>query len=172
MPHYSLNSNGYGFHSRMHTRAICTFNNTTETVGLFKALVTPVSDLDNAMASFPSGHASNSFAAFTFLALYTAGKVRTADYKNQWKVLLTLSPIVAALVISCSVLIDHYHNWYDVLLGGVLGAACGWFAYQSVFEKGARDGKRGPDRPIGAPEWVPVKVGSTLLENGDVKLVA
>jgi hypothetical protein len=156
----------------MHTRAICTFNKTSESVGLLKALVTPVSDLDNAMASFPSGHASNSFAAFIFLALYTAGKLRTAQYKNQWKVLLTLSPIITAVVISCSVLIDHYHNWYDVLLGGVLGATCGWFAYQSVFERTASGGKRGSDWPIGAPEWVPVKVGSTLLGDRDAQLAA
>jgi diacylglycerol diphosphate phosphatase / phosphatidate phosphatase len=178
LPHYDLTTdNGYGFNSRMHTRAICTFNSTTQTVGIFKTLISAPSDLDYAMTSFPSGHASNSFASFTFLALYTAGKLRTAKYKNQWKVLLTLSPIAAALVISCSVLIDHYHNWYDVLFGAVLGAVCGWFAYHGVFGKVAGAGNRAvegdrPDRPIGEPERVPAKSGSMSLEDVVAKVAA
>ncbi|CAD6898549.1 unnamed protein product [Tilletia controversa] len=72
--------------------------------------------------SFPSGHASTSFAGLTFLSLYLAGKVHLFDSRGHalgaW---IALTPLVGAVLIAVSRTMDYRHHATDVIAGGLLG---------------------------------------------------
>ncbi|KAE8215336.1 hypothetical protein CF327_g1357 [Tilletia walkeri] len=72
--------------------------------------------------SFPSGHASTSFAGLTFLSLYLAGKLHLFDSRGRalgaW---VALAPLMGAVLISVSRTMDYRHHATDVIAGGLLG---------------------------------------------------
>jgi len=93
-------------------------------------------DLNEGRYSFPSGHASNSFAGMVFLSLYILGKSRI--FRNEcvsplWKSLLALSPLIVAFFIAVSRTVDYHHNFSDIIAGSLIGTGFSFFGYFSYF---------------------------------------
>lgn len=81
--------------------------------------------------SFPSGHTSTAFAGGTYLALYLWGKLRPFRTGGAlWKILLILSPIVAASLVGVSRIVDHRHRAEDVAAGALIGAGFAYLGYR------------------------------------------
>ncbi|XP_024194243.1 lipid phosphate phosphatase 2 isoform X1 [Rosa chinensis] len=84
--------------------------------------------------SFPSGHASGSFAGLTFIAWYLSGKVRVFDRKGHVaKLCIVFSPLLLAALVAVSRVDDYWHHWQDVFAGGLLGAIVSSFCYLQFF---------------------------------------
>ncbi|CAO3593972.1 unnamed protein product [Absidia cylindrospora] len=85
----------------------------------------------DAFKSFPSGHSSFSFAGLGYLALYFAGKLRLFDERGHaYKGFTFIFPVIGALLVAITRTRDSRHHWQDVFIGGLLGAACAFFAYR------------------------------------------
>lgn len=84
--------------------------------------------------SFPSFQASLAFAGATYLSLYLAGHMKLWDGKGWfWKVPVLLLPLVGAVALSVSPVLEHRHHLRDVVVGGVLGAGFAVLAYHLNF---------------------------------------
>eukprot|EP01083_Nonionella_stella_P134383 408946_1 len=108
-----------------------------------------------ARRSFPSGHASLSFASLGFVSLFLLyrlveldGRPRFLDgSQRQWilpKVLLSFSPIFLAFFVSISRIFDHYHSASDVTAGAVLGLSIAAI-FCRILQKSLKN--RGEPRP-------------------------
>jgi len=51
----------------------------------------------------------------------------------MWKLIATYAPILGATLITCSLTIDEFHNWYDCLAGAVIGTIMAFSAYRMVY---------------------------------------
>ncbi|XP_047341357.1 lipid phosphate phosphatase 2-like [Impatiens glandulifera] len=84
--------------------------------------------------SFPSGHASWSFAGLSFLSLYLAGKIKVFDQRGHVaKLCLLFLPILMACLVAISRVDDYWHHWQDVFAGGLLGLSVATFCYLQFF---------------------------------------
>lgn len=83
--------------------------------------------------SFPSGHASGSFAGLGFLSIWLGGLLGVFDGDgNVWRVMVSLLPLNLAAYISLTRLLDYRHHWDDLAVGaiiGVLSALVGHLVY-------------------------------------------
>ncbi|KAF5357943.1 hypothetical protein D9756_001884 [Leucocoprinus leucothites] len=111
---------GNGFASIMYDRSICTGD---------KNLI------DDSLESMPSGHSTAAWAGLLFLSLYFNAqlKVMSAHNPAYWKMILFFAPLLGATLISGALTIDEFHNWYDVVVGGVIGSACALVAFRQTF---------------------------------------
>ena len=116
----SFGASGQGYNQMMFTREICQGNE---------------KEINFAMTSFPSGHTAAAFAGFTYLFLYLNAKLKVwSNYHPAfWKLALLYAPILGAVLIACSVVVDYNHNWYDVLAGAVIGNVMAFSAYRVVW---------------------------------------
>ncbi|KAF8652691.1 hypothetical protein AX16_004196 [Volvariella volvacea WC 439] len=90
--------------------------------------------LRDGFRSFPSGHASLSFAGLGFLAFYIAGKLHLFDRRGvAGKAWLALGPFAAAALVAISRTMDYRHHWQDVLVGSLLGTVCSYFSYRQYY---------------------------------------
>lgn len=74
--------------------------------------------------SFPSGHATTSFAGLTFLSLYLAGKLHLFSSGSKGHAVVSwivFFPIAAAALIAVSRTMDYRHHATDVIAGGIIG---------------------------------------------------
>lgn len=84
--------------------------------------------------SFPSGHASTSFAGLSFLSLFLSGHLCIyAGKSNAWRFFLAFFPLIFAAVVAISRYTDNRHHWEDVLFGSILGLIISWFTYLLYF---------------------------------------
>lgn len=84
--------------------------------------------------SFPSGHASTSFAGLSFIAFFLAGQLRIYDGTAMaLKLAACSSPIVLAIAVTVSRVIDYRHHWHDVAAGGALGLLITLITYPLYF---------------------------------------
>lgn len=113
--------NAVGFQQVMYTTEVCTQTDTWR--------------LKEAVTSFPSGHSTAAFAGFFFLFLWLNAKLKVwADHKPAfWKLALTMSPLLAAVMIACSLTIDAAHNWYDIVSGSMIGIIMAVASYRSTY---------------------------------------
>lgn len=90
--------------------------------------------LRDGFRSFPSGHASTSFAGFTYLALYLAGKLHLFDRRGHavtaW---LCGTPLMAAALIAISRTMDYRHHATDVIAGSLLGLVVAYWSYKLYY---------------------------------------
>ncbi|EFY92021.1 phosphatidic acid phosphatase beta [Metarhizium acridum CQMa 102] len=119
--HNKTGLNAVGFQQVMYTTEVCTQTNTWR--------------LKEAVTSFPSGHSTAAFAGFFFLFLWLNAKLKVwADHKPAfWKLTLTMSPLLAAVMIACSLTIDAAHNWYDIVGGSMIGIIMAVASYRSTY---------------------------------------
>ncbi|CAF0723477.1 unnamed protein product [Adineta ricciae] len=116
---------GQGFDGLLFDRSICTGDE---------------KQINDALESMPSGHSTAAFAGLVYCSLYLNGKLKIfANYRPQyWKFVLFYAPLLGAVLIAASLTIDHYHHWYDILAGAVIGTIHAFgsyrFQYASVWD--------------------------------------
>jgi len=113
--------NAVGFHHIMYSVDVCT--NPDEGA------------LKNAMTSFPSGHSTAAFAGFVFLFLWMNAKLKVwANYQTSfyWLALL-FAPLLGAVLMACALTIDQAHNWYDILVGSIIGTVAAFASYRVCY---------------------------------------
>ncbi|SNX86169.1 related to DPP1 - diacylglycerol pyrophosphate phosphatase [Melanopsichium pennsylvanicum] len=90
--------------------------------------------LRDGFRSFPSGHASTSFAGLTYLSLYLAGKLHLFDRRGHavtaW---LCATPLMAATLIAVSRTMDYRHHATDVIAGALLGLVISYSSYKLYY---------------------------------------
>ncbi|CAN1297063.1 Putative lipid phosphate phosphatase 3, chloroplastic [Linum perenne] len=84
--------------------------------------------------SFPSGHASWSFAGLGFLSLYLSGKIKVFDRQGHvGKLCIVIFPLLAASLVAISRVDDYRHHWQDVFAGSLLGLVVATLCYRQFF---------------------------------------
>jgi len=111
---------GAGFRQLYFTREVCTGDK---------------KDINDALESMPSGHATAAFAGFVFLSLYFNAQLKLLSSHNPayWKMLLFMGPILGAILIAMVMTMDGFHHWWDVAVGGLIGTACAFIAFRMTF---------------------------------------
>ena len=91
--------------------------------------------LKDAVMSFPSGHASFSFATMTVCFLYFLGKTQSCKHGpgKAWQVFLALLFPGIAGMISISRVVDYEHHPADINAGAILGLCMGYLFYHQYF---------------------------------------
>jgi diacylglycerol diphosphate phosphatase/phosphatidate phosphatase len=79
--------------------------------------------------SFPSGHTSWAFAALVPFSLFLAWRFRVAHTGQFLPTIVSLLPMLLALVVFVSRTIDFRHNFSDVLAGAVIGSSSAMVAW-------------------------------------------
>ncbi|CAL1408627.1 unnamed protein product [Linum trigynum] len=103
------------------------------------------SDIKEGHKSFPSGHASWSFAGLGFLSLYLSGKIRVFDREGHVaKLCIVILPLLAASLVAISRVNDYWHHWQDVFAGSLLGLVVATFCYRQFFPAPYHDEGWGP----------------------------
>jgi hypothetical protein len=51
----------------------------------------------------------------------------------MWKIIALYAPILGAVLISGALTIDEFHNWYDVVAGGIIGSVMAISSYRMVY---------------------------------------
>ncbi|KAF9427887.1 hypothetical protein BGZ94_003938 [Podila epigama] len=86
------------------------------------------------MRSFPSGHASTAFAGLVYIALWMGGKMKVFDRTGYTlKSVLLMVPLIAAMLIAISRVMDFRHSGVDVTWGSIIGTLCAVFAYLQYY---------------------------------------
>ncbi|KAG7026201.1 putative lipid phosphate phosphatase 3, chloroplastic, partial [Cucurbita argyrosperma subsp. argyrosperma] len=84
--------------------------------------------------SFPSGHASWSFAGLGFLSLYLSGKLKVFDHGGHVaKLLVVLFPLLVAYVVGIFMVNDYMHHPQDVFFGSLMGLLVATLVYFQFF---------------------------------------
>jgi membrane-associated phospholipid phosphatase len=111
---------GQGFGGLLFDRSICTGDE---------------KEIKNALESMPSGHATAAFASLVYCSLYLNGKLKIfANYRPQyWKFVLFYTPLLGAVLIAASLTVDHFHHWYDILAGAVIGTMFAFGSYRCQY---------------------------------------
>lgn len=100
----------------MYTSEICT---TTDTATLL-----------DGRRGWPSGHASTAIAAWLFIALYLYAKLKANDrYSHFWKIFIAFLPVIFAIWICLTRIVDHQHSLNQLFWGIFIGLVYGPFAY-------------------------------------------
>jgi len=116
---------GQGFDGLLFNRSICTGDE---------------KQINDALESMPSGHSTAAFAGLIYCSLYLNAKLKIfANYRPQyWKFVLFYAPLLGAVLIASSLTIDHYHHWYDILAGAIIGTMFAFgsyrFQYASIWD--------------------------------------
>jgi len=91
--------------------------------------------INDSLESFPSGHSTAAFAGLIYLSLYFNAQLKVISAHNPayWKMIMFFSPILGATLIAGALTIDKFHNWYDVVAGGIIGTATAIVAFRQTF---------------------------------------
>ena len=88
--------------------------------------------------SFPSGHSSTTFCAFTIITLFFLGKTHLyhlstlsfSKIKRQRLLsVMAVMPLSYAFFVAASRVVDNYHHPADVVAGSIIGFMCAIFSY-------------------------------------------
>ncbi|KAK6438194.1 hypothetical protein LTR95_005602 [Oleoguttula sp. CCFEE 5521] len=111
---------GIGFAGIMYNRKICTGDE---------------KQINDSLESMPSGHSTAAFAGLIFLYLYLNAKLKVwSNYHPAfWKLVVIYMPVLGAVLIAGALTIDEFHNWYDVVAGGLIGTTMAFSAYRMVY---------------------------------------
>jgi diacylglycerol diphosphate phosphatase / phosphatidate phosphatase len=114
---------GRGFQGVMYTSEVCRGN---------KARV------QNAMESFPSGHAEIAFAGLLYLSLYLNAHLgvfstHATRRPGYVKMLAVGGPVLLATYLAATLVLGHHHHGYDVVFGALIGGTMAVWGYKMVF---------------------------------------
>lgn len=115
--------------------------------------------------SYPSGHASETFACFGIATLYLMAKLKLmvqAGPGHLGKAMLCLTPLMLAALITCSRVVGYKHDFSDINAGMAIGLCSAFLAYNlnypSLFAPNcdaprtrARKTEEGMDDPLLTP---------------------
>ena len=120
--------------------------------------------LKDGFRSWPSGHSSSSFAGLLYISLWIGGKLHIMDNRGEvWKTMVVMVPILAATLVCVSRIMDARHHPFDVITGGLLGAACATVSYRQYFPSLSEPWKKGRAYPIRTWASEPVAPVQTRL---------
>jgi diacylglycerol diphosphate phosphatase/phosphatidate phosphatase len=93
------------------------------------------SDIDDSLESMPSGHSTAAWAGFLYLYFYLNAKLKVFSNHHPafWKLIVLYAPLLGATLITGSLTIDEFHNWYDCLAGAVIGSVFAISAYRMLY---------------------------------------
>lgn len=104
----------------------------------------------DARLSFPSGHASNSFAAGTWMCLFLSTLLNRRP--EIWWILIRMLPVFVAAFISATRITDYMHHVSDVIAGSVLGIGvsvlCFNIQYPRIFMVQKKKGEEDEIQPL------------------------
>lgn len=122
-PQIDENTPGVGYNNLYFTARVCRDYKNRE------------SDIANAMQSFPSGHSVAAWAGMFFCSLYFNAhlKVFSNYHPGYWKFLLFVLPLCAATLMVGALSLDMSHNWYDIVVGSLIGVGTAIGGYRMVF---------------------------------------
>lgn len=127
--------------------------------------------LQDGFKSFPSGHASVSFAGLFYLSIYLAGKLHVLDAKGEvWRTFIVMVPTLGAALITGTRIMDARHHPFDVMFGSALGILVAWGSYRQYFPPVTetwRKGRAYPIRAWGQPTRTPPN--PTIMVDEDVR---
>lgn len=84
--------------------------------------------------SFPSGHASWSMSCMAYLTLLLLAKLRVfSGAGHPSRMILALGPVVLAVYIGATRVVDYMHHPTDVLSGFALGLGLAWAAFRQHY---------------------------------------
>lgn len=117
---------GAGFQSIMYRSNICTGD---------------PAKIQNAMESFPSGHAEIAFAGYLYLSIYLNAHLRVFSLSatsvtrraSYWKMLAVIAPILLGTYLASTLVLGHHHHAYDVIFGALIGSLTALLGYKMVF---------------------------------------
>jgi diacylglycerol diphosphate phosphatase/phosphatidate phosphatase len=94
-----------------------------------------IRQIRDSLESFPSGHTTAAFAGLGFLSIYLNAKLKVFSnyHPALWKLIAVYAPILGATLIGGALTIDEYHNWYDVVAGGIIGIIFAFSAYRMTY---------------------------------------
>lgn len=122
----------------MNRRLIAETITTSGHANFFKDLFSDQSNkvrfLNEGRRSFPSGHASSTFAGLGLASFFLAGQMKTFDGSFYiHKLVIFLLPFVASCFVGLTRIWDHRHHWQDVLVGSLIGIASATAIYFFYF---------------------------------------
>lgn len=99
--------------------------------------------------SWPSGHSSSAFAGLFYLSVWLCGKLHVMDNRGEvWKTLLVMVPVLGAMLIAVSRIMDARHHPFDVISGSLLGIICAYVSYRQYFPPVTEAWNKGRAYPI------------------------
>ncbi|KAK4134945.1 putative lipid phosphate phosphatase 1 [Trichocladium antarcticum] len=109
-----------GFDGLYYTREICTGD---------------AKEINDALESMPSGHATAAFAGLVFLYLYLNAKLKVFSnyHPSMWKLAVTYMPLLGACLVAGALTVDEFHHWYDLLAGATIGTVMAFSAYRMTY---------------------------------------
>jgi diacylglycerol diphosphate phosphatase/phosphatidate phosphatase len=117
--------NGEGYHQIYYNATVCRDHTNPDRA----------KKIANAMQSFPSGHSVAAWAGLFYLSLYLNAhlKIFSNHHPSYWKLLVFLMPLLAATLLVGALYLDMSHNWYDIVVGSLLGTAMAILSYRMCF---------------------------------------
>jgi diacylglycerol diphosphate phosphatase / phosphatidate phosphatase len=113
---------GQGFQNIMYTIDICTGDKDR---------------IDNALESFPSGHAQIAFAGMGYLAIYLFCHLRIRNVSRRrpshWRMCFVVAPLLFATYLASTLVLGYHHHGHDVIFGGLIGFGMAMFGYRLCF---------------------------------------
>lgn len=93
--------------------------------------------VENALESFPSGHATIAFAGLGYLAIYLFTHLRITSLGGRrgshWKMLFVVAPLLLATYLTSTLVLRYHHHGYDVIAGALIGSFMAFMGYRMVF---------------------------------------
>ncbi|KAJ3011750.1 hypothetical protein HKX48_006688, partial [Thoreauomyces humboldtii] len=87
-------------------------------------------DIKEGRKSFFSGHSSLSWVGLGFLSLYLSRHLNFYKKPLAPKYVLTILPVIGALLVSISRVDNYWHRWQDVVVGAAVGIAMAIYCYR------------------------------------------
>ena len=107
----------------------------------------PASHKRDARLSFPSGHASNSFASGVWMCLFLGDFFHKGE--EVWWIMIRLIPIFIATFIAATRITDYMHHVSDVISGVVLGTGIAALVYKAQANRIFMVNKKREEDPLG-----------------------
>jgi diacylglycerol diphosphate phosphatase/phosphatidate phosphatase len=95
-------------------------------------------DIKESMFSYPSGHASMSFAGLGFLSLFLLHLLlshRPTRRNHLWKAIVFTIPMFIAMLVAATRTRDYWHNFDDTIMGSLLGFGCATLAFYMNYSR-------------------------------------
>ncbi|KAM5439780.1 hypothetical protein MferCBS31731_004190 [Microsporum ferrugineum] len=91
-------------------------------------------NLNEGWRSFPSGHSSFGFSGLGYLSFFLTGQLRAwRPHSGLARLLVSLSPLLGALMIAISRIADYRHDVYDVSSGSIIGLGTAYLVYRCYY---------------------------------------